>query len=217
MGLFSKNKTNETVQQQKPKNEKVKPTQEAINYVCICEEPKAKEVKPEPVKEVKKAAPVKPVEKKVEVVEEPVKEEGLTLKESLQVAASVGAKDTVSKAAIIKHLESFGSKLELNARANYTAPGKGKTEGLPLADTHYVVGAKKVCFTYVYEDTNGSVLLLVRTTKAHFEEIKAKHVNANMSRFPKVREGNAWYSIPVDDSFTEQEIYDVLDKAIENA
>ncbi len=143
--------------------------------------------------------------------EEPMRE--MTLKEGLAAAKEAGAVGTVTKASIIKHLnEKYEERVETNGRANRTENGK-----LLLSDNHFAVpeNGKKVCFTYVYEDDDGKITLLVRTTAEHAKELRKAHKSAVYhSAFPKNKEAD-WYGVVVDDSFTENGVYDVLDRAAE--
>ena len=145
--------------------------------------------------------------------EEPEPEE-VSLSESLAEAKDIGAAGIVTKQSIIDHLfEKFGDKVELNPRANRTPNGK-----LLLSDNHFAFSpkGKRVCFTYVYEDDDGDVILLVRTTAEHAHAIRAEHRATGIrSSFPKNKE-NDWYSVVVDDTFSENDVYDVLDKAVYN-
>ncbi|HCJ01402.1 MAG TPA: hypothetical protein DHV31_00760, partial [Clostridiales bacterium] len=119
----------------------------------------------------------------------------------------------VSKKSIIEHLTAtFGEKVECNNRANRTPNGK-----LLMSDNHfaYAPDGKRVCFTYVYED-EGNVTILLRTTEAHAAAIHAAHNATGLkSAFPKNKEKD-WYSVVVDNTFTEQGVYAELDKAVKN-
>ena len=98
--------------------------------------------------------------------------------------------------------ETFGKEVECNRRGNYT-----KTS-LPLADTHYAVSEEgKKCFIYVYE-TDAAVVLLLRLTEAYAETVRAGGHRIIRSAFPKSKD--AWYSIIVDDSYTETDICEIL-------
>ncbi len=187
-----------------PVKETVKPIEEKPVQKTI-EKPVEKTV----IKPVEEVA-VKPV-KKEEPVEEPVEiaateEEpvGASLKESLSIMDTLVAQSQVTKASICNFLSStYGDKVVLNNRPNRT-----KNDRLPMADTHYVlVNGSKVCFVYVYQNHEGGVLLLIKTKKEHYKMIAAKHERVRRSAFPRRGE---WYSIVVDDTYTEQEIYGIL-------
>lgn len=124
-----------------------------------------------------------------------------------------GAKGVCAKTMVADYLEkSYQGSVEVNRRANLTKPGKGKTEGLPLADTHYVLGnGNKKCFAYVYE-TDGAVLLLVKAPSDYADKLKKEHKLVKPSAFPKSKD--TWYSVPVDDSWTENQVCAMLDDLI---
>ncbi len=198
------------------------------------EAPKAEETKEEPVQEEVKEEPVEePVEETTEepaeepaqeeVKEEPVEEEtavaedeGLTLKESLAIEGAVG---TINKNCIGEYLtETYGEGVTVNLRANYISNGI-----LPLADTHYTntyvaedgttqQREKPLCFMYVYERNDGSVLMLVKTNDKQYKKLKAEHKNVSKSKFPK-SSANNWYAVPVDDTFTKDQILELISEA----
>ena len=140
--------------------------------------------------------------------------EEVSLSESLAAARDTGAVGIVSKKSIMEHLaETFEDKVELNGRPNRTPNGK-----LLMSDNHFALApdGKRVCFTYVYEDDDGKVIILIRTTAEHAQSIRAAHKATGVrSAFPKNKEKD-WYSVVVDDSFTEKDVYDMLDKAVKN-
>ncbi len=140
--------------------------------------------------------------------------EEVSLSESLAAARDTGAVGIVSKKSIMEHLaETFEDKVELNGRPNRTPNGK-----LLMSDNHFALtpDGKRVCFTYVYEDDDGKIIILLRTTAAHAQSIRAAHKATGVrSAFPKNKEKD-WYSVVVDDSFTEKDVYDMLDKAVKN-
>ncbi len=143
---------------------------------------------------------------------EPIVNEEVSLKESLAVAVATGAKGIVTKKSIADYLENtYGKDVEVNRRANATKPAisKGKTEGLPLADTHYTLAnGNRKCFTYVYE-TNGSALLLIKAPEDYAGSLNNKHELVHLSAFPKSKD--TWYSVAIDDSWTESQVYKMLD------
>ena len=153
--------------------------------------------------------PIEKIETKPADIE-PVAKEEVSLKESLAVAVAIGTKGTVTKKSIADYLENtYGEGVEVNRRANATKPGKGKTEGLPLADTHYTLAnGNRKCFAYVYE-TNGSALLLIKAPSDYADTLKNKHKLVNLSAFPKSKD--SWYSVAIDDSWDEKGVYKMLD------
>ena len=145
-------------------------------------------------------------------VEEPTPE--VSLSESLAAARETGAVGIVTKQSIIDHLaKTFGEKVELNGRANRTPNGK-----LLMSDNHFAFApdGKRVCFTYVYQDDDGKIIILLRTTAAHAQAIRSAHKATGVkSAFPKNKEKD-WYSVIVDNTFTEKNVYDELDRAALN-
>ena len=111
-----------------------------------------------------------------------------------------------SKKGIADYLaEEYGEEVELNQRVNKT-----KT-GLPLADTHYAVSEEgKRCFAYVYE-TDGTVVLLLRLTEAYAESVRADGHRIIRSAFPKSK--YAWYTVILDDTYSEAGIQEILTDA----
>ena len=144
-----------------------------------------------------------------EVAEEPAEEsgEGVGLKESLAIASHAHRAEKMSKGYVADYLRSvYPDKVELNERVNAT------TTGLPLADTHYVkVKGKKICFVYVYE-TEGAMMLLLKTKDALGKEMTKEHHSVRRSAFPKAKD--AWYSVVVDDSLSNAQVEDMLDRTI---
>ena len=142
----------------------------------------------------------------------PVEEEvAMTLKESLAAAAKVHVEQIkIDKKYIAEYLEKkYESKVEINTRENKTSTG------LPLADTHYAVnGKKKKCFVYVYE-TDTSTLLLINSTSEYEKELKKTHKYVSKSAFPKSKD--EWFSVVVDDSFTNADIDKIMDDCYELA
>ena len=139
------------------------------------------------------------------VVEEEPEEEEVTLKESLAAAAKVvsSSSDKIDKKFVYEYLEQkYGEDVETNKRENYTSTG------LPLADTHYALGAKKKCFVYVYE-TEGTTLLLINNTTAYEKELKKEHKLVTRSAFPKSKD--YWFSLIIDDSYTAAQVCKILD------
>ena len=144
--------------------------------------------------------------------EAPAPIEEKSLKESLAVAKESGAAGTVSKASIMAHLAAtFNEKVELNGRQNRTASGK-----LLVSDNHFAFApdGKRVCFTYVYQDDDGKIVVLVKTSASYASAPAAAHGSAvSHSAFPK-NKARDWYSVVVDDTFTEKQVYDFLDDAV---
>jgi len=150
------------------------------------------------------AEPVAPAEPKQEEVVATVEEEPLTLKESLAMAReTVNASAVVNKKYVADYLtKNYGMDVECNMRGNYT-----KTN-LPLADTHYAVSQKgKKCFVYVYE-TEAAVVLLLCLNEKYADGIRSGGHRIIRSAFPKSKD--AWYSIIVDDTYTEDLIQKIL-------
>lgn len=141
---------------------------------------------------------------------ETIAREEVSLKECLAVAAATGTKGTVTKKSIADYLEgTYGKDVEVNRRANETKPGKGRTEGLPLADTHFTLAnGERKCFAYVYE-TDGAVLLLIKAPEDYANTLKNKHKLVNLSAFPKSK--GTWFSVAIDDSWSEKGVYKMLD------
>lgn len=127
---------------------------------------------------------------------------GVTLKESLAAGKATITHMDRTKKSIADMLKSeFGKSVEINSRGNKT-----KT-GLPLADTHYVVkGEEKTCFIYVYEV--GTVVILVRLADEYATELMKKHPSVKRSAFPKAP--NAWYSVILNDEFSDDEVKRIL-------
>ena len=136
--------------------------------------------------------------------------EAVSLAESLKALAKAKTDASINKKSIAKYLEdAYGEAVVINRRPN-------KIEGshLPLPDTHYVKGPKKnTCFTYVYENNQGKILLLVNTTEKLAKKIRESHKSAKLSRFPKSKK-TIWLSVPVDASFKAKDVYALLDMLI---
>ena len=138
-------------------------------------------------------------------------EVAMTLKESLAAAAKVHVEQIkIDKKYIAEYLEKkYADKVEINTRENKTSTG------LPLADTQYAVnGKKKKCFVYVYE-ADTSTLLLINSTSAYEKELKKTHKYVSKSAFPKSKD--EWFSVVVDDSFTNADIDKIMDDCYELA
>lgn len=136
--------------------------------------------------------------------------EKVTLAESLKALAKAKTDANINKKSIAKYLEdTYGKAVVINRRQN-TIEGSH----LPLPDTHYVKGAKKdTCFTYVYENSQGKVLLLVNTTEKMVKKIRDAHKSAKLSKFPKSK-NTTWLSVPVDQTFKAKDVYSLLDSLI---
>ncbi len=141
------------------------------------------------------------------VVEEEV---AVSLSDSLKSLADAKTDGAICKKSIAKYLkDTYGDKLVLKERENYIKNGH-----LPLADTHFIKGAKKDnCFTYVYENKKGKVLLLVKGDEKLAKELKQAHPKTRNSKFPKSNK-SVWLSVPVDETFTEKDVYSLLDTLI---
>ena len=163
------------------------------------------EEEPTPVEEPVQEEVVEEAPTEEPVVEEEPEEEEVTLKESLAAAAKVvsSSSDKIDKKFVYEYLEhKYGEDVETNKRENYTSTG------LPLADTHYALGAKKKCFVYVYE-TEGTTLLLINNTTAYEKELKKEHKLVTRSAFPKSKD--YWFSLIIDDSYTAAQVCKILD------
>ena len=146
-----------------------------------------------------------PIEEEVEEEEEDDdQEEELTLKESIDQASHSATKTEIHKQFIRDYLKNrFNDEVIVNERENYTSTG------LPLADTHYVhKGHIKKCFVYVYE-TEGTTLLLINADHHLSHELHLEGKLVNKSLFPKSKD--QWYSLPIDDKYTEEDIKYILD------
>ena len=145
------------------------------------------------------------------VLPEEVLAEEVSLKESLAAAKNVGAVGVVSKKSVMDYLsEKYGDKVELNGRENRTPNGK-----LLLSDNHFALAeGKRVCFTYLYED-DGRVVALVRLSAKQADALHKAHAATGLkSAFPKNKDKD-WYSVIVDDTFTDADVYAVMDASIE--
>ena len=164
------------------------------------------------INDVSETAPVAGEE--IAVTAEPVTEstpvaqaEQITLKDSLELAAKSTRKEKITKKYIADYLKNkFGQGVETNCRANSIKSGK-----LPLADTHYVLGRNDtVCFAFVYE-VNETVMLLLKVSKALGNKFAKGHTNVRPSAFPRSKEN--WYSVIIDDSFTNDEVEKILEES----
>ncbi len=135
-----------------------------------------------------------------------VADEGISLKETLAMAKATSTCVARTKIGIADFLKSaLGDGVEINTRGNKT-----KT-GLPLADTHYAVSENgKKCFIYVYE-TDAALVLLLRLSDEYAETVRAAGKKIIRSAFPKSKD--SWYSIIVDDTYSEEDIQKILTDA----
>lgn len=119
-------------------------------------------------------------------------------------------KSLIGKEFCASYLEQkHAGSVEINRRENQTSTG------LPLADTHFAVeGSKRKCFVYVYE-TEGSPMLLINAKESLAKEIMERHQNVHLSAFPKSKD--AWYSLLLDDTYTEEEVGYILDRCLASA
>ncbi len=149
-----------------------------------------------------------PVEVIPPAEESAIDESGVSLSESFSIMDALVDQSVVTKLSIVNYLnEKYADKVVLNNRPNRT-----KNDRLPMADTHYIiVDGKKVCFVYIYQNATGGVLILLKTTKQHYKVIAEKHKGVKRSAFPRRGE---WYSVIVDNSYTEAEIFKMLDDSI---
>lgn len=147
----------------------------------------------------------------LETVEDVKVEEPVTLKQSMSVARhNVGHKSQIGKEFCASYLEEkYEDAAETNRRDNYTSTG------LPLADTHYALGDKtRKCFVYVY-DLEETSMLLINSDEELASELNKRHGNVHKSAFPKSKD--QWYSVALDDSYTEDEVRDILDRCFKHA
>lgn len=209
----------EPVQEEPAEEPAEEPVQEdepvAEEPVEEAEEPE-EEVAADSADEDEKAA-----EEELEQVEEPTEEletvedvkveEPVTLKQSMSVARhNVGHKSQIGKEFCASYLEEkYEDAAETNRRDNYTSTG------LPLADTHYALGDKtRKCFVYVY-DLEETSMLLINSDEELASELNKRHGNVHKSAFPKSKD--QWYSVALDDSYTEDEVRDILDRCFKHA
>ena len=181
---------------EKPAKEEKKPEKPASQEEKPKKPRKPRTPKPAPVPEaVEQPAPEPKEEQKLE---EPV-----ALKESIAAAKKAGG-SMLGKKFFGEYLKGkYGDDVEVNERENKTSTG------LPLADTYFAKdGENRKCFAYAY-DIDGASLLLVNADSKFEADLKGKHSNINLSAFPKSKD--EWYSLPLDDSYLEDEVKDVLD------
>jgi uncharacterized protein YegP (UPF0339 family)/predicted DNA-binding protein (MmcQ/YjbR family) len=147
---------------------------------------------------------------------EEIEEESISLSESLSKVKDVKSLPEITKLSLFEHCTQTYSKdeVELNHRQNETRTG------LPLADTYFTYKlvneddkeeTKKVCFAYVYEK-NGGVLLLLRASAKYIASLKSRHNKISRSKFPKSQRSD-WYSIIIDETYTEEDVHIILDNA----
>lgn len=173
------------------KPEEPAPQEEPVQDEQVVEEPAPEpEPKPEP-------------EPESEPESEPEKQEPVALKDSLAAARKAGHA-VVGKKFFGDYLkEKYGEGVEVNERENKTSTG------LPLADTYFAIDDdNRKCFAYAYE-IDGASLLLVNADSEFESVVKEKHDNINLSAFPKSKD--EWYSLPLDDTYTEDELKGILD------
>ncbi len=140
-----------------------------------------------------------------------VEMEEATLKEAIEEAKKVGAVGVVSKKSIVVYLDrKYGKKLELHPRKSRTDNGK-----LLVSDNHFALDdGKRVCFTYIYQDEAGKVVILLRASEEEGQFLATEHEERiHHSAFPK-NKAKDWYSVVVDDSFSAKEVYEMLDRSI---
>lgn len=134
--------------------------------------------------------------------------EGVSLKESISIASNEHAHENINKKFVADYLEkTYGKKVEVNRRANKISSGL-----LPLADTHYVIGEKNVCFIYVYETEEGGVMFLIKAPQQYADELAKVHGKVFKSAFPKAKQ--TWYSVIVDDDFHADAVKKMLDDLV---
>ncbi|MBQ9513679.1 MAG: hypothetical protein IJR66_01675 [Clostridia bacterium] len=132
----------------------------------------------------------------------------ITLKDGLAIAAKTARKEKITKKYVADYLKAkFGAEIETNCRANYIKSGK-----LPLADTHYVLNGKnKTCFAFIYE-VNNTVMMLLKVSDSMGKKFAKGHKTVHTSSFPKSK--NKWYSIIVDDTFTNEDVEAILEESV---
>ena len=140
-----------------------------------------------------------------------VKTGEITLKDGLEIAAKTVRQEAITKKYIADYLKAkFGADVETNCRANYIKSGK-----LPLADTHYVLNGKnKTCFAFIYE-VNNTVMMLLKVSDVMGKKFAKGHKTVHTSSFPKSK--NKWYSIIVDDTFTNENVESIIDETFSQA
>ena len=155
----------------------------------------------EPLEEVEKQPEEELPEEPKETIEE--KHEPMALKESIAAARMAGY-TAFNKKFFGEYLkQKYGENVEVNERENKTSTG------LPLADTYFALdGSARKCFVYAYE-IDGSTLLLCNADSEFEENVKERHENINLSAFPKSKD--EWYSLPIDDTYTGDELKGILD------
>ena len=138
-------------------------------------------------------------------------EEGILLDEIFALAKEKGNVFTVlSKSYVADYLEEvFGDEVECNVYDNLSP------EGRPIADAHYALSENgKKCFVYVY-DTNEAMVLIVRLNEKYAESVRESGHRIYRSAFPKSED--AWYSIIVDETYSETDIQEILADAYDMA
>ena len=159
---------------------------------------------PEPEPEEEPFEPIPEPEEEPEPAPAPEeKHEPLALKESIAAARMAGYTAFNKKFFGTYLKEKYGDNVEVNERDNKTSTG------LPLADTYFALdGSARKCFVYAYE-IDGSTLLLCNADSEFEANIKERHENINLSAFPKSKD--EWYSLPIDDTYTGDELKGILD------
>ena len=189
------------VEEEKTEPVAILPIEQEIQEEQITQEPQQEEVVEEPQQEEQ---PQEQEEQAQEAeVQEPEKKEPVALKESLAAAKRAGSA-LVGKKFFGEYLkEKYGDGVEVNERENKTSTG------LPLADTYFALDSgNRKCFAYAYE-IDGASLLLVNADSVLEDNLKQSHENVNLSAFPKSKD--TWYSLPLDDSYSEDELKGILD------
>ena len=133
-----------------------------------------------------------------------------SLKESMASARLVKTSESITKKSISKYLkDTYGKEIEAHEREDSIVSKTGKGGVLPLSDNHFTLkGGNRVCFTYVY-NIEGSVLILVKANMDYYKSLKKYHKLVTVSKFPK--SNMPWLSIPVDDTWTSEEFFSMLD------
>lgn len=121
----------------------------------------------------------------------------------------------VSKIVLCDYLCTKYNFIESVHRSNFSKPGPNQTKGFLLPDTHYVVDDKeRKCFMFAYENDEKEIYILLKTSKEHFDRIHAEHPSACESKFPKVSNGNPFFKLVIDDTYTREQLFAIIDEAL---
>jgi len=138
------------------------------------------------------------------------------IKDSFELSKVTDKNKAISKKTIVEFLEKNykENEIEINHRDNFV-----KNSAILLADTHYVLKKekgklKRICFVYVYEREDNSILLLLKLDKKFAIKLGSKHSSIAKSNYPKSNRNETWYSLPIDDSYSTQEVFSILSNLI---